>query len=123
MIIRIDTILSRILKYRKTIENHSLYHDLHCRTNVFYFAIHLPPVEEGEFLLYILLNTLWLDMLYGKGFLAILPMRIVKNLIMWPTDYIYLENIIILVIYKIKNANIPVLNKPLIFAFLIILTT
>ena len=42
-------------------------------------------------MLYILLNTLRLDMLYGKGFLAILPMRIVKNLIMWPTDYIYLK--------------------------------
>ena len=34
----------------------------------------------------ILLNTLWLDMLYGKGFLAILPMRTVKNLIMWSID-------------------------------------
>ena len=34
----------------------------------------------------VLLNTLWLDMLYGKGFLAILPMRTVKNLIMWPID-------------------------------------
>ena len=32
----------------------------------------------------VLLNTLWLDMLYGKGFLAILPMRAFKNLIMWP---------------------------------------
>ena len=34
----------------------------------------------------VLLNTLWLDMLYGKGFLAILPMRALKNLIMWPID-------------------------------------
>lgn len=34
----------------------------------------------------ILLNTLWLDMLYGKGFLAILPIRALKNLIMWPID-------------------------------------
>ena len=34
----------------------------------------------------VLLNTLWLDMLYGKGFLAILPMRTVKNLIMWPVE-------------------------------------
>ena len=25
-------------------------------------------------------------MLYGKGFLAILPARAVKNLIMWPID-------------------------------------
>ena len=34
----------------------------------------------------VLLNTLWLDMLYGKGFLAILPMRAFNNLIMWPID-------------------------------------
>ena len=34
----------------------------------------------------ILLNTLWLDMLYGKGFLALLPMRVLKNLIMWPVN-------------------------------------
>lgn len=34
----------------------------------------------------IFLNTLWLDMLYGKGFLAILPARAFKNLIMWPID-------------------------------------
>ena len=39
----------------------------------------------------VLLNTLRLDMLYGKGFLAILPMRTVKNLITWSTDYIYLK--------------------------------
>ena len=34
----------------------------------------------------VLLNTLWLDMLYGKGFLVLLPARAVKNLIMWPID-------------------------------------
>lgn len=34
----------------------------------------------------VLLSTLWLDMLYGKGFLALLPMRAFKNLIMWPID-------------------------------------
>ena len=32
------------------------------------------------------LGTLWLDMLYGKGFFAILPGRVVKNLVMWPID-------------------------------------
>ena len=52
----------------------------------FYFAIHLPPVEEGEFLLYILLNTLRLDMLYGKGFIALLGPRVIKNVIMLPID-------------------------------------
>jgi len=34
----------------------------------------------------VILNTLWLDMLYGKGFMAILPARALKNLIMWPID-------------------------------------
>ena len=33
-----------------------------------------------------LLGTLWLSMLYGKGFLALLPMRVLKNLIMWPVN-------------------------------------
>lgn len=33
---------------------------------------------------YVLLDTLWLDMMYGKGFIAILPARIVKNLVTWP---------------------------------------
>ncbi len=32
------------------------------------------------------LNTLWLDMLYGKGFWALLPHRIVSNLIQLPID-------------------------------------
>ena len=34
----------------------------------------------------VLLSTLWLDMLYGKGFLVLLPARAVKYLIMWPID-------------------------------------
>lgn len=34
----------------------------------------------------VLLNTLWLDMLYGKGFFVLLPARAIKNLIMWPID-------------------------------------
>ena len=34
-----------------------LYHESHYRTSVlFLFAIHLPPVEDEEFLLYIMLN-------------------------------------------------------------------
>ena len=36
-----------------------LYHRLHCRTSVLFCfcAIHLPPAEEGEFLLYYVENT------------------------------------------------------------------
>ena len=33
-----------------------LYHGFCRRTSVFIFTIHLPPVEEGEFLLYIMLK-------------------------------------------------------------------
>lgn len=33
-----------------------------------------------------LLNTLWISMLYGKGFMAILPLRVLKNVIMLPID-------------------------------------
>ncbi len=32
----------------------------------------------------ILLNTLWLAILYGQAYQVILPLRIVKELIMWP---------------------------------------
>ena len=33
-------------------------------------------------------NTLWISVLYGKGFLAIRPMRLLKNAIMLPIDTI-----------------------------------
>lgn len=33
-----------------------------------------------------LFNTLWISMLYGKGFMAILPVRVIKNIIMLPID-------------------------------------
>lgn len=31
-------------------------------------------------------NTLWLSMLYGKGFFVLLPARVLKNVIMWPIN-------------------------------------
>lgn len=33
-----------------------------------------------------LLNTLWISMLYGKGFFTLLPLRVLKNAIMLPID-------------------------------------
>ena len=36
------------------------------------------------------LNTLWLSMLYGKGFIALIGPRIIKNIIMLPIDSIIL---------------------------------
>lgn len=34
----------------------------------------------------VLLGTLWLNIMYGKAFLTLLPMRAFKNLIMWPVN-------------------------------------
>lgn len=34
----------------------------------------------------VILNTLCLSILYGKGFMVLLPARAVKNLITWPAD-------------------------------------
>ena len=36
----------------------------------------------------VILNTLCLQVLYGQALMAILPMRALKNLIMWPIDSI-----------------------------------
>ena len=48
------------------------------------------PVVGGLFgvivLCNIVLGTYWLTLLNGKGFLAILPARAIKNLIQWPVD-------------------------------------
>ena len=36
------------------------------------------------------LNTLWVSMLYGKGFMALLPARLIKNAVMLPIDTVIL---------------------------------
>ena len=33
-----------------------------------------------------ILGTLWMDIMYGKGFFVLLPMRVFKNLVMWPVN-------------------------------------
>ena len=50
----------------------------------------LVRVLAAEFTVCVLCNmilgTLWLDMMYGKGFFVLLPMRVIKNLAMWPVN-------------------------------------
>ena len=36
----------------------------------------------------VFLNTLWLSMMSGKAMMVLLPLRIVKNAVMWPVDSI-----------------------------------
>ena len=56
--------------------------------------VKLWRIVLAEFLVKLIVNcffnTLWISMLYGKGFIAILPPRVIKNIIMLPVDSIIL---------------------------------
>lgn len=53
-------------------------------------TVSIKRIIVAELLIKILvnciLNTLWISMLYGKGFFALLPLRVLKNAIMLPID-------------------------------------
>jgi ECF transporter S component (folate family) len=52
--------------------------------------VSLKRIIIAEFLVKLLvncgLNTYWLTILYGNAFTVLLPMRALKNLVMWPID-------------------------------------
>lgn len=51
------------------------------------------------------LNTLWISMLYGKGFFVLLPLRILKNAVMLPIDSMILYfslNFVKKLVYKLN---------------------
>lgn len=58
----------------------------------------------------VLLGTYWLNVMYGKGFLALLPARLIKNVAMIP-----IETMIFLVIYNALNKSgiIHMIRQPL----------
>lgn len=53
-------------------------------------ALTLPRVLAAQFVIAsvcnVILNTLCLSVLYGDGFMVLLPPRILQNLILWPID-------------------------------------
>ena len=51
----------------------------------------------------LLLNTLWLNMLYGKAFFALLPARALKNLLQYPVD--------VLLLYPVMRKVIPMARR------------
>ena len=61
-------------------------------------AVHLIVIMVCN----VFLNTVWLSMMSGKGILALIPMRIVKNIIMWPID----TAIFYLIAKKMEEAGI-----------------
>ena len=58
----------------------------------------------------VILGTYWLDVMYGKGFIALLPTRLFKNIVMVP-----IEAFIFVAIYKAieKGGIIQMLRQPL----------
>ena len=69
--------------------------------------LRLWRIVLAEFLLKMLVNvcfgTLWSSMLYGYGFMAILPARLIKNLIQWPVDSAILFVILQTVLKTVKR--------------------
>ena len=57
---------------------------------LYHKPLSIRRVVFSEFLVKLIVNcffnTLWLTMLYGKGFFVLLPMRLLKNAIMLPID-------------------------------------
>ena len=49
------------------------------------------------------LNTVWIHMLYGKAFLALLPGRALKNLLQYPVD--------VLLLYPVMKKVIPMVRR------------
>jgi riboflavin transporter len=49
-----------------------------------------------------ILNTVWLSMLYGKGFMVLISARVIKNLIMWPIDALLLFAVLTYTVKLIK---------------------
>lgn len=65
-------------------------------------SVSVARILIAEFLVKLIVNcffnTLWIALLYGKGFFTILPLRALKNLIMWPID-----SAIIYVTFRLVN--------------------
>ena len=66
----------------------------------------LPRILTAKLVVIVLCNivlgTYWLTLLNGKGFLAILPARAIKNLIQWPVDSL----IFVLVAKTLEQAGV-----------------
>ena len=50
----------------------------------------------------VLLNTLWISVLYGKAFMVLLPARLVKNAVMFPVD----AGLFYLIVKRMEKAGI-----------------
>lgn len=62
-----------------------IYGSILCRKE-----ISIPRIFIAELIVKVVVNcgfnTLWISMLYGKGFMALLPLRIIRNAVALPVD-------------------------------------
>ena len=72
----------------------------------------LPRILTAKLVVIIICNiilaTYWLTLLNGKGFLALLPARAIKNLIQWPVDSL----IFFLVAKTLEQAGVFISSDP-----------
>lgn len=82
---------------------------------VYGLCLYQKPVRLGYVLLAKLLidaflnlglNTLWINLLYGKAILALLPARAMKNLVQYPID-VALLYMVLLLITRIPKSFVP----------------
>ncbi len=73
--------------------------------------ISIPRILGAEFLAKLIvncgLNTLWLSILYGKGFFVLLPARLLKNAIMLPIDTAIIFFMLTFAVRISKQLGIP----------------
>lgn len=76
-------------------------------TILYHKPLRLWRIVLAEFLLKMLVNvcfgTLWSSILYGYGFMAILPARLIKNLVQWPVDSAILFVVLQTVLKTVKH--------------------
>lgn len=76
-------------------------------TIIYKYPLSMKRMLIAEFLNKLIVNcffnTLWISMLYGKGFFALIPARVIKNLVMWPIDS--------LILYTVLKALAPAIQR------------
>ncbi|MDO4648012.1 MAG: folate family ECF transporter S component [Eubacteriales bacterium] len=74
--------------------------------------VSIPRILAAEFLVKLIvncgLNTLWISVLYGKGFFVLLPARLLKNAIMLPIDSAIIFLMLTLAVRLSKELGISV---------------
>lgn len=87
-----------------------IYGSILYRRKISFFRVLIPEIIDKAFI-NVGLNTFWLNILYGKGFLALLPNRIILNLIELPLDtvvvYLVLKTVERTILKEFRDDSAP----------------